>query len=65
MQKNINEIETDVLNHGVVGTVKKNIAEGRHRQGFAYIAGRIVGYGFLLAVCVGFWYMCFHIAGMI
>jgi len=50
--QDINEIETDVLNHGVVGTVKKNIAEGRHRQGLPYIAGRIVGYGLLITLAL-------------
>lgn len=63
--QSINKIETDALEHGVLGTVKKNIAEGQHRQGPAYIAGRVIGYALLLSVAAGIDYALLGMAGVI
>jgi hypothetical protein len=63
--QNINTIERNALEHGVVGTVRKNIIEGQHRKGAAYIAGRIVGYALLLSIIAGIGYILLNAVGVI
>lgn len=63
--ENITKIETDALEHGVIGTVKTNLAEGQHRQGYSYLAGRIVGYALLLGIAIWIGYLVLGIAGVI
>jgi hypothetical protein len=54
---NTKQIEKDALEHGVIGTVKKVIAEGKHREGRAYLAGRVVGYALLASIAAGIGYL--------
>lgn len=54
---NLKQIETDALEQGVVGTVKKDIAEGQHKNGIPYLAGRAVGYALLAGIAFGTGYL--------
>lgn len=56
---NVQKIERDAWEHGVVGTVRKNVTEGQHKAGVAYFAGKITGYAALLAFAAGIGYLLF------